>query len=128
MKVKIIARKRSVVIVEWIEPEEDSAGTYRRAVLPLCELQAINGHTAEHANPDVGIPYGVPWEELLLQGGMPEATAHVIANELRRLGIWNLVNLQADAETARAAFQKAYGMDVQRLIAAARQRHSGGQT
>jgi hypothetical protein len=127
MNVRIISRKRNVALVEWVETPDGTA-TYQRAVLPATELRAANGNMATHPEPGMGIPYGVAWEELLSEGALPEATAQTIANELRRTGIWTLADLQADPQTARAAFQKAYGMDVQRLQAAARQRHSGGKT
>lgn len=122
MRVKLIRRQGHAQLVEWHELGPDGTRHYFRSVLPWSALDLVGQHEAEHDDPHRGIPYGEPWEEYLMEAGMPEATAAGIANELRRMGIWTVEELQADPETARAAFQKGYGMDVQRLRLAAYQR------
>ena len=126
MRVKLIRRQGHAQLVEWHEPGDDGTPRYFRSVLPWSAL-TVKGQEAEHDDPHRGIPYGEPWEEYLMEAGVPEATAAVIANELRRMGIWTVAELQADPETARSAFQKGYGMDVQRLRLAAYQRSASAR-
>jgi hypothetical protein len=118
VRVKIIARQGGTALIEWI----DADGAYGRALLPLSEINGQPGETVAYDDPASGIPYGEPWQELLMEGGVREKTAWEIANELRRTGIWTLTDLQTNAQTALAAFQRGYGMDVQRLREAARAR------
>lgn len=119
MQVKIVQRVHGAVLVEYVEPD----GSYGRTLLPAGEVGGRPGERAECADPTQGIPWGEPWDELLIDGGVPAATAQAVANELRRVGIWTLAELQAQPQTALAAFQAGYGMDVQRLREAARLRN-----
>lgn len=127
MRVKLIRRQGHAQLVEWHQPGADGTPQYFRSVLPLSALSIVGQHEAEYDDPQRGIPYGEPWEEYLMEAGVSEATATVIANELRRMGIWTVEELQADPNTARAAFQKGYGMDVQRLRLAAQARRASTQ-
>lgn len=123
MKVRVIARQGRAALVEWHE-ERSGEAFYLRSTVPGDSLQDVvvsrQGNFAEHSNPGLGIPYGVEWEAHLATRGVPEETAAIIANELRRMGIWGVADLEANVTAARAAFARGYGVDVQHLIRAAR--------
>jgi len=132
-RVKVIRRQGQAALVEWHVEEQGPRGLparYRRAIVPVDSLEqraaTRRGETALHPDPSQGIPYGEDWEGLLGELGVPDATAPVIANELRRVGIWVLADLEADPASARTAFSVGYGLDVQRLRAAARHQRAGG--
>lgn len=115
MKVRVISRKNSAVLVEWVEPGEEGRPHYFRSIVPESELTLTGVREAEHPNPAMGIPYGEPWEELI----RVEVSPAQIANEMRRMGIWTLADLRAEPNTARAALQKVLALDVQRIRSAA---------
>lgn len=119
MKVKVVARQGAAALVEWVEDCPYGGPAYKRAIVPASEARARPGESVELANPDHGVPGGEPWEDLLMEGGVAERIAWEIANELRRLGIWGVADLQARPRDAVAAFQRGYNMDVQRLRARA---------
>lgn len=122
--VRIIRRQGAAALVEWYTAPEGKP-VYHRAVVPADSV-IVEGKQVRHPDPDLGIPYGVEWEPLLVGNGVPAATAAVIANELRRMGVWTLADLEADPNGARTAFAVGYGMDVQRLRQAARREQAEG--
>ena len=119
MKVKIVARSGAATLIAWVEEGPYGTPQYRRAIFPTREVAGKAGEMVEVLDPDEGAPGGVEWETYLQAGGVAERTAWEIANELRRLGIWTVADLQSRGQDAVAAFQRGYGMDVQRLRLAA---------
>ncbi len=109
MRVRVLQRKGHAALVEW----QDEAGCLRRATVPARVLQ---GDEAEAGDLEMGIVYGLPWEELL---GAPRVTPERIAAELRRHGIWTRADLRARPNVALAALQSAYGLDLAALMRAA---------
>ena len=110
VKVKVIQQKGQAALVEWIA--EDGA---HRATIPTSTI--VKGQVASDEL-DFGIPYGEPWEELVIVSATPET----IAAELRRCGIWTKEDLEARPTQALSAIQAAYGFGLADLLRAVRQR------
>jgi hypothetical protein len=83
-------------------------GRLKRVLVPRSLVNAID-------DLDMGIPYGVPWEELV----QVDVTPQEIANRLRIAGIWTLEDLHRNPKVAMGALQAAYKADIQRLAALA---------
>jgi len=107
MRVKLVSRKGQAALVEYLE-----GGALRRCVVPLSLLS--DDEVAPEAL-ERGLPYGLPWEELLRLATTPEA----VAQELRRRGIWTLADLRACPQAAVGALQSCYGVDRAALLRAA---------
>ena len=75
----------------------------QRRIVPLGE--ASNPEAFE-----MGMPWGVPWEEVELK-----ASSDTLAAGLRRRGIWTANDLRANPGGALAAIQSAYGVDLTAL-------------
>ncbi|MEE9572774.1 MAG: hypothetical protein V3W20_07000 [Candidatus Neomarinimicrobiota bacterium] len=86
---KIIQIQGNSKLVEYI----DEKGNYQRCILPL-----------EETDIELGIPYGLPFEEFVIH--------HLIPNELRKRGIWTLEDLRIKRNQALGAIQAAYGQDL----------------
>ena len=109
VKVRVIRQRGQAALVEWV----DSEGAHR-ATIPAGAIH--KGHVAKDEL-EYGIPYGVPWEELIAL----IATPTTIAAELRRRGIWTKGDLFSQPNVAVSAIQASYGFDLAALIKAARQ-------
>lgn len=107
MAVKEIQRTGQSVIIEVSD-----MGVLRRVIVPADEV-ADNGVSPEVL--ERGVAYGLPWEELLSL----RVTPAIVANALRRSGIWTLEDLRRQPMRAVAALQSAYGLDVAALMGAA---------
>ncbi len=109
MRVQVIQRKGHAALVQWVAQD----GALRRATVPV---QAVTGDEADEADLEMGIGYGVPWEELL-RG--PQVTAARVGEMLRLYGIWTKADLRARPNVALAALQAAYAIDLAALMQAA---------
>jgi hypothetical protein len=106
--VSLVGRYGPSVLVEWVID-----GRSKRAVIPA---QAIaHDGTADRAELDLGVPYGLPWESLVT----PTVTADTVAECLRRAGIWTAADLNAKPQAALGALQAAYMVDLGALLTAA---------
>lgn len=108
---KIIKRQGQASLIEFI----DENGRLSRVVVPQ----------GKENDPDVleeGIPYGIPWEDIFF----PQTTPQIVADELRRRGIWTIEDLQANRSAALGAIQTAYGQDLAALMIAAKD-YTGGK-
>ncbi len=114
MQFSIVARQGKAVVVEW----QDPLGVHR-SILPAEQVSGADDLTYDQLT--AGIPYGVLWESLDIGSGMPSR----IAQDLRRRGIWTLLDLQRNLGQARAALAAVYAEDLKRLIDGAR-RAAGG--
>lgn len=94
MNVKIIQKDNGNALIEWIDD-----GQYRRSVVPL---ESIVDNQIEH--PEWGIEYGEDWAVLIDQ-----LDADLLANELRRRGIWTAEDLRQQHKAALGAIQAVAG-------------------
>lgn len=67
-----------------------------------------------------GIPYGLPWEEIIEGVGL-RATPQSIAAALRQRGIYTAQDLRANIAAAQGAIMSAYGLDLSALLIAVKQ-------
>jgi len=81
--VKIIRNKGFVSLVEWLDTER-----FRRTVVPREEVREDGRGKAfvSQSSLDMGIPYGVSWEQRLK--GSYVIAGSVIAEQLEVSGIW----------------------------------------
>lgn len=113
-QVKIIRRSGTAALVGWVED-----GNLRRATVPLSQIELDDSKigTVDKETLEMGIPYGVPWEEVI---GEIKITPQIIANILRQHGIWTLEDAQNNPNAIVGALQAAYGLDMATLIRGAR--------
>lgn len=107
MMVKTIGQNDQTILIEW----RDQDG-FHRAYLPAHEVEADMC-----ASPEMGIPYGVPWSELL----QPTVTPEALEQALYAHGLWTAQDvLAAKPAQLLGVLQGLYGLDVSALIEAAR--------
>src|SRR5512146_3595940 len=114
--VEVVIKMQAVRVVEMRGPdtalvEWEDQGLHR-ALIPAGEI--IEGAVSVETL-SLGIPYGLPWEQLLTLSATPEA----LAAELRANGIWSLEDLEKNPRAAVGALQKVYGVDLSALLRAA---------
>ena len=112
MKVTIIARQGQVAVVQWLED-----ATVKRSIVPLADLRAVPLGAADEFNceaPELGIPYGVRWSEVVSLA----ATDHFEA-ELHRAGIWTARDALEHVPAVEGALRAALGADVHTILATA---------
>jgi hypothetical protein len=106
--VTVIENRGPAVLVEY---KKD--GRLFRTIIPQEEL--INGQVDEYTLAALGIPYGLPWEEMIKMKSTPER----LAEELRIRGIWTIEDLRRNQPVLFGAIQAVYGLDLAGLINAA---------
>lgn len=116
MKTKLIRRQGNVALVEIYDE-----GTYTRVIVPSNKVS--DSGTVNPAILEMGIPYGCPWEEMITLTATPE----MIANELRRRGVFTVDDLLSNPKVAFSAVQYVYGIDAQKLVKAALEKSRGGK-
>jgi len=83
--------------------------------IPISEVQ--DGKSAENVL-EAGIPYGVPWEDVL---EVPKLTAADIAQRLRKSGYYTSADIERNVKGADKAIKQAVGIHAGGLHNAARQ-------
>lgn len=107
MEVKIIDLRGESALVE--------APDLRRVILPL---DTIQDGQVDAEDWEMGIPYGLPWEEMLTITATPQALAY----ELRKNGIYTYADLEANPQAAMGCIVKVYGVELSTLFQAAHER------
>jgi len=113
MKITVIRQERQSALVEWHDGERMA-----RAIVPAASVSGdeVSAQTLKH-----GVPWGVPWEDVLSIDVTPQA----IADELRRRGIWTAGDLAARPQEAVAALQRVYAVSLAALRKAAEEVEKG---
>jgi hypothetical protein len=113
VKGKVVRQEGDASLVEWMDKE----GFYHRASVPRDVVKITKpGQVACSVDEDellVGIPYGMPWEELI---GEINVTPEMIANELRRSGIWTGQELLMNPDKIRSVMGKVFGVNYSTLL------------
>ena len=112
MRVKVISTSGKAALVEWIIEKSVYRGT-----VPLDKV--LSG-VVDRDVLAMAVPYGEPWEEIEL-----ETSGTVLAQELRRRGIWTAEDLFANGQAAQAAIRAAIGLDVSKLMLFAKRARRG---
>lgn len=107
--VTVIAKTGKGAVVQWLEKND-----LKRVTIPRNKLE---GDKVDAEILKAGVPYGLPWEELLL----PEVTAKDLAKELRRHNVWTATDAQLNAVQVRAAVQSVYKQTVLAIVEFSRQ-------
>ncbi len=116
IKVKVVQRRGESALVEWLDGEQQ-----QRATVPATAV--VHNQVAE----DVllaGVPYGVPWADLVQLTATPDA----VQAELYRVGVWTVDDLRRNPQLALGALQRIYGTDLAALMRAAKEYESGGSS
>lgn len=109
--VKIILRKNNITLVEWTEGDQ-----LKRAWVTPDMIATESGAVANVFNPSAGIPYGVNFAEMITLSATPAD----VDREFKRRGIWTIADLRARPQDAKAAIQAIYGVDLARVLQAAK--------
>jgi hypothetical protein len=104
--VTIIEARGETFLVEY------NAGGLKRAIIPGSEVKDGQADVEILA---LGIPYGLPWEEMVNL----QATSELLAQELRIRGIWTIDDMRRNQPVVYGALQAVYGLDLAGLINAA---------
>ena len=108
VKAKVITTHNDITLIEWI----DNRGYYLRAWVTPDMIELIEGQSAQVNNPEMGIPYGQDWSELIEQSITPA----MVANSLRRSGIWTLEDLLSRPNEVHGAVIATAGAVLQELL------------
>lgn len=116
--VKVVESKGKSALVQWRDGDD-----LRRAYVPADKVTvADEGARCDEDTLKAGIPYGVPWEELIKFDIDPAA----IARELRLRGIWTSRDLEMNPKALRRAVDEATGLTPSALRRAAAQYEKQG--
>jgi hypothetical protein len=116
IKVRVVAAEGKSALVEWTDGDDH----LRRAFVPQAKLETGG---ADLETLGKGIPYGVPWEEAV---DLSRTTPEAFADELRRLGVWTLADLEARPKLIRQALFNVTGVTLAALHSAAKRHERGG--
>ena len=108
MRVRIISVNDRSAVVEWPAGE-----TLQRAIVPA---EMLRRDEVEDGVLAAGIPWGVPWEEVMPTTKGADVT---VANALRQYGFWTAQDLRERPSEAVAVIQRALGVYLAALTKAA---------
>lgn len=114
IKVRVVQRRGESALVEWLDGEQQ-----QRATIPVTAV--VDNQVANEVLL-AGVPYGVPWAELVQLTATPAA----VQAELYRVGVWSVDALRRNPQLALGALQRVYGTDLSALMRAAKEYESGG--
>ena len=106
--VKILQQSGHSVLVEYLEK-----GKLKRATIPPDTIK--EGQVSQYSL-KLGIPYGLPWAELITLKASPER----LQEELHRIGIWTAEDALQNAQGVLGAIQATYGTDMSKIMAIAK--------
>lgn len=92
MNVRVIEANERIALVEFVQD-----GKYRRVVVPAVE---VSGEYCADNALSAGIPSGVDWGQFVPGFDVPA----LVANELRRRGLWDVQSVLARRDEAKSAF------------------------
>lgn len=113
--VKLIWMNEHAALIETARSEGEPPNTvYRRVIVPADALTGANNQCSEEVIAE-GIVSGMAWEDKI----PALAFKTVVANELRRRGLWSRADLLARPEEVKSAFIAAamsgYGLFLQNV-------------
>lgn len=108
--VQTFASKNGLTLVEW----QDESGSPQRNWVKNKSLEVTPEGTLA-VDPGAGVPYGFDFARMIKL----KATPQMVADELRRVGIWTLEDLRSRTAEVTNAFRAAYGVDTAQLLQAA---------
>lgn len=111
MKVNVVQVEGQAALVETSDG--------RRVVIPRAFVDANHDVSADVL--DVGIAYGIPWEELLALHASPAD----LARELRARGLFTAQDVQQHPQEVFSAIQSVYAVDVATVLRVAAQFSKG---
>jgi len=110
MKLQVIESNDESTLLQFI----DTDGFVNRVVVPSSTI-TFDGEVVNCSiDPYEGIPYGLPWEEIL----DVDLTVKELANNLRRYGIWVADDLKNNPQGFRSAIAYFYGMSAAKITGA----------
>ena len=113
VKVIVIQANAEAVLVEW-----NDGKAVHRVTIPEKELTGESEPLViDSAVLAMGIPYGIPWEDVF----KPSLKVSDLADRLHNAGIWTASDMLAHSRELYGIIQAFYGLDVGPLIMAATQ-------
>lgn len=112
VKVKVIETRGQSALIQCVVD-----GELVRKIVPRSDV--INGEVDEF-NLETGIPYGIPWADLITISVTPED----FQRELRNAGIWTFEDLKTKQQLAVGAIQSAIGVHLGTLNNVAKEANS----
>ena len=106
--ITVLTSTERVCLVQWF----DAKGNEQRCQLPA---DAVRGKTLPADVLAQGVPYGIPWAQVL----KPAMTVERLEQSLHAAGLWTLEDVQMYPDRALSALQSAYGTDLGQLLTAA---------
>lgn len=100
-RVKIIARKSGMSLVEYLDEDEK----LQRVYVPTDSIYEYDDGTTRSDAVQYGSPYGVPWAEMVTEELV--LNPELLERELRRYGVWTYQDFVQSPEAVRAAFNQA---------------------
>ncbi len=113
IEVRVVAQEGESALVEWAEE-----GDLRRAYVPVGKIE---GGRCSMDDLNAGIPYGVPWEDLIDVSGL---TREAVGREMRRKGFWTSADINENMRTVQRAINAATGLTAASLYTLAREYES----
>ena len=108
VEIKMIRLAGKTALVEW-----NTKAGLQRATIPAASL--LPDSRADADTLEAGIPYDLPWEEIVSLEATPEA----FAAALRANGIWTKKDLEGNVRAVMGVLQSVYGLDLAHLLRAA---------
>ena len=107
--VTVVKRSHEAVLVEFVRD-----GKVGRVIIPAsADVLALTA-----GDLDLGIPWGIPWEDLLKEVTITPAQ---LAEALHNAGIWTAQDLQVNTRAAIGALQAVFQIDLAYLLTVARE-------
>lgn len=100
-KVKILGRKGSRYTVEYGE-----GLSKKRVYLPVQTVREIDGEYYSAIEPNLGIPYGLPWADIARE---LKFSPERLEEELHKEGIWEYSDLVANPQGVSSALRATLG-------------------
>lgn len=101
-KIKIVGRKNSTVLVEWVEESK-----LFRSFVPLESTKEV-GSEVFCDNPEQGIPYGVPWSLVVDR----EVDVELFEAEMHKQGIWTIEDFERNPQKVSGCLRKVMAQTV----------------
>ena len=102
--VRVVARKDESALVEW-----EAEGDLCRAYVPASKVEADR---CDEDTLAAGIPYGVPWEDLI---DLSALTPESIGVRLRRREIWTAADVERNIQVVQRTINETTGLTPARL-------------
>lgn len=111
MQLTVIEQNPETTLLQILS---DDSQKVSRTIVPTDTISIEDGVVTCAIDPYEGIPYGLPWEEIL----QVDLTVEELANNLRRYGLWTAEDIHGNPPALMSAIAVSYGMSASNLTGA----------